>query len=72
MKAARQFDSRGQAEKAVNMLKKRGISAQVTKMTADGGEYYAGFVDHTGGQFLVLIEDKDWEEGMKLMLGGEQ
>ena len=53
------------------MLKKHGISAQVIKMDADGGSFYAGFVDQTSGRFLVLIEDKDWEEGMRLMLEGQ-
>lgn len=72
MKPARQFDSRGHAEQAVAMLKRHGISAKVTKMSADGGEFYAGFVDSTSGRFLVSIEDGHWEEGMRLMLGGQK
>jgi hypothetical protein len=72
MKAARQFDSRGHAEHALAMLRKHGISAQITKMSADGSDYYAGFVDSTSGRFLVLVEDAHWEEAMRLMLDGQE
>jgi hypothetical protein len=72
MKAARQFDSRGHAEKALAMLRKHGISAQITKMSADGSDFYAGFVESTSGRYLVLVEDKHWEEAMRLMLDGQQ
>lgn len=71
MKPARQFDSREHAQRALVMLSKHGIKAQVTKMSADGGDFYADFVDGTSGRFLVSIEDERWEEGMKLMLEGK-
>jgi len=72
MKAARQFDSRGHAEHALAMLKKHGIKAELTKMSADGGKYYAGFVDSASGRFLVSVEDEHWEEAMRLMLEGQK
>lgn len=72
MKPARQFDSRGHAEKALAMLRKHGISAQITKMDADGSNYYADFVDRTSGHFLVSVEDAHWEEAMRLMLDGQE
>lgn len=54
------------------MLKKSGISAKITEMDADGGDYYAGFVDRTSGRYLVLVEDKNWEDAMRLMLDGQE
>jgi hypothetical protein len=72
MKPARQFESRGRAEKALAMLRKHGIQAQITKMDADGGDFYAGFVDSTSGRFLMSVEEKRWEEAMRLMLDGQE
>jgi hypothetical protein len=72
MKPARQFETRSKAEQALAMLKKHGISARITQMDADGADYYANFVNSTSGRYLVLVEDKQWEDAMRLMLQGQE